>query len=231
MKLRSLMNRNAIIALSIVAALIGARSGNVLAQEGEVKTAKESVQTISFGSNILKLNSDSTHDKEEILKGDILSAEKHNDQGIAYSEKGQYDLAISEFNKSIDLYPLSAETYNNRGIAYSRKGDLDRAIADFTKAVDINPEGAKAFYNRGITYALKGQINLALADLKKCLELDPSNAAAHETMGSVLVWLACSNWATACRLGSCEYMNEAVRIGLCIAATGNSPLSPRSGAQ
>ena len=56
-----------------------------------------------------------------------------------YSEKSQYDFALSEFNKALDIAPTSSETYNNRGITYSKKGQYDLAIIDFTKSLDITP--------------------------------------------------------------------------------------------
>jgi Flp pilus assembly protein TadD len=221
----NLMKRRALVALLMLVSLICVRAGNVFAQERKVETAGGAVQTISFDSTLPQPNANSALDTEKILKGDKLSAKTHNDRGIKYSEKGQYDLALSEFNKALEIFPSSAETYNNRGITYSKKGDLDRAIADFTKALKLNPDSAKAHYNRGITYAIRGQIDLALLDLKKCLELDPTNAAAYDSRGSVFVGLACSEWGKACQLGNCDHLREAVKIGFCIAATDNNPLS------
>ncbi len=223
MKNRSFMNRNAIVVLLILVSLICLRAGSVQAQEREAKTAGGALKTISFGGNLPKKNTDSAQGIEEILKGDIIFAQKHNDRGIAHSEKGQYDLAVAEFDKSLEIYP-SAETYNNRGVTYSKKGDLGHAIADFTKALEINPDGSKEYYNRGITYAIKGQFNLALLDLKKCLELDPTNAAAYDARGSILVALVCADWGNACQLGNCDHLRDAVKSGLCVAATGNSSL-------
>lgn len=223
MENRSLMNRNTIVVFLILVSLICLRAGSVQAQEREVKTAGGALQTISFGGNLPKHNADSAQGIEEILKGDIIFAQKHNDRGIAHSEKGQYDLAVAEFDKSLEIYP-SAETYNNRGITYSKKGDLGHAIADFTKALEINPDGSRVYYNRGITYAIKGQVNLALLDLKKCLELDPTNAAAYDARGSILVALVCADWENACQLGNCDHLRDAVKSGLCVAATGDSSL-------
>ena len=71
-------------------------------------------------------------------------------QGAALSEEGQYDKAISDYNKVLEINPRFAEAYDNRGHAYSQgKGQLDKAIADFTKAIEINPSYALAYNNRG----------------------------------------------------------------------------------
>ena len=199
----------------MMVSLICSHDSAALAQEKRLKTGDYSVQTISFDRALSQKNADPARASEAILKGDMLSADEHNDRGIMYSEKGQYDLALAEFNKALEISPLSAERYNNRGITYSKKGDYDRAITDFTKAVMLSPNAAKTYYNRGITYVAKGQVNRALSDMEKCLELDPANAAAHEVRGIVLAALACSDWGIACRFGNCGSLSKAVEIGLC----------------
>jgi tetratricopeptide (TPR) repeat protein len=143
-----------------------------------------------------------------------------------YSEEGEYDTAISEFNKALEVQPLAAETYNNRGITYSKMGQHDLAVADFTKALEIEPDMAKALYNRGLTYAAKGQYELALQDFNRSLELDPFHAPAYGNRGVVHVRLACSDWEKACRLGNCVHLKEAVKIGICIKTDENNDSSP-----
>ena len=60
-------------------------------------------------------------------------ADAYFSRGIAYLEKDEYDLAIAEFDKAIQLDPDYAKAYAFRGIAYHDKGNLDRTIADFDK--------------------------------------------------------------------------------------------------
>ena len=82
-----------------------------------------------------------------------------------------YDQAIHDYNKVIEVNPRYAEAYNNRGIAYFYKGDYDQAIRDSTKAIEIGPRYAGAYYNRGAAYAKKGENDQAIRDLKKACEL------------------------------------------------------------
>ena len=156
------MNGQLIGVLLALGSLICVTAGDVSAQEAKVKTTGKPVQNASLVSTFPQPNADSAREAEETLEGDMLPAKTYHDLGIMYSEKGEYDLAISEFNKVLEIYPMSAETYNNRGITYSKKGQYDLAVSDFTKALEIKPDMAKAHYNRGITYAKKGQYALAL---------------------------------------------------------------------
>ena len=62
----------------------------------------------------------------------------YNNRGIAYGDLKQYDKAIADLTKVIELYPEPAKAYNNRGNAYLGLQQFDKAIADFTKAIDLD---------------------------------------------------------------------------------------------
>jgi len=210
----SMMNRNIILALLTLVSLICMTSGNIFTQDTYAQPMGKPVRSVSLDSTF-QPNAGSAHEAEETLSGAMLSAKTRYDLGVKHLKRNEYDLAISEFNKSLEIYPLSAETYNNRGITYAKKGQYDLAISDFTKALKIRPNGAQQYYNRGIAYAIKGQFDIALLDLNKCLNLDPINAVAYDTRGSVLTDLACTDWVKACQLGNCDHLKEAARVGLC----------------
>ena len=63
----------------------------------------------------------------------------HNNRGVAYANKGDYELAIEAFTNAIELNPNLAMAYSNRGGAYRDKGDYDRAIEDCNKAIETGP--------------------------------------------------------------------------------------------
>ena len=54
-----------------------------------------------------------------ILYGCVDTEEvAYYNQGLAYFNKGQYDKAISDTSKAIEINPRDADAYNNRGNAY-----------------------------------------------------------------------------------------------------------------
>jgi tetratricopeptide (TPR) repeat protein len=65
------------------------------------------------------------------------TAEEFLDKGLGYTDKGQHDKAISEFNKAIALNPRYVIAYNNRGVTYGKKAQYDKAISDFSQAKPI----------------------------------------------------------------------------------------------
>jgi tetratricopeptide (TPR) repeat protein len=88
-----------------------------------------------------------------------------------YGRKSQYDKAISDYSKAIEINPKSALTYNNRGNVYAAKGQYDKAISDYNKAIEINPSDAGAYNNRAIAYSDKGQYDKAWDDVHKAESL------------------------------------------------------------
>ena len=85
----------------------------------------------------------------------------YNNRGVAYDDKGEFDRAVADYNKAIDLNPDYVDAYNNRGGAYHDKGEFDRAVADYNKAIDLKSDYAQAYNNRGLAYDKKGEFDRA----------------------------------------------------------------------
>ena len=103
-------------------------------------------------------------------------------RGNVYSWLGEYDLAISDYDHCLELYP-HREGFFNRGVAYWYKGDYDAAIADHTKAIEIDPQYADAYCGRGAVYGDKGNYDAAFADYAKAIEIDPQCKEAYLNRG------------------------------------------------
>ncbi len=104
-------------------------------------------------------------------------------RGRAYAAKGQYDLAIADFDRLIALVPNSADAHLGRGYAFLRKGKLNQSVADFTKSIELNPKFTAAYFDRGAAYLDMGRNDLAIADEDQALALDPNQAGAYVVRG------------------------------------------------
>ena len=103
--------------------------------------------------------------------------------GLSHQSRDDYDLAIADYTRAIQLNPSFAEAYNNRGTVYSQKGDYRHAIVDISKAIELNPNFADAYSNRGLFHSLKGDYVRAIVDLDKAMELNPNYATAYNNRG------------------------------------------------
>jgi tetratricopeptide (TPR) repeat protein len=133
----------------------------------------------------------------------------HIFKGKVHSDKGQFDRAIEDYNKVLEINPRDAVAYVNRGVAYYDKGQYDQAISDYNKAIEINPRDVYAYGNRGNVYYNKGQYDKAIADYNKVIEINPRDADAYYNRGIAheaksQYDKACSDWKQACELGYCN---------------------------
>jgi Tfp pilus assembly protein PilF len=125
----------------------------------------------------------SRHDRPAKNAGQADEIGTYFNRGRDYLHKGDYDRAIADFTRVIEIDPRKADAYHYRGIAYDRKGDRDRAIADITKPIEIDPRNASAYNDRGILYHMKGEHDRAIADFTRVIEIDPRNAGAYNNRG------------------------------------------------
>ena len=74
--------------------------------------------------------------------GSILAqtAEEWFNKGMAFIELGQYQDAISAFDKAIEINPKYANAWNNKGVALGRLGRYKEAKVCYDKAKELRKE-------------------------------------------------------------------------------------------
>jgi tetratricopeptide (TPR) repeat protein len=107
----------------------------------------------------------------------------HYNSGEKYYEGGNFDQAIVEFTKTIELNPNYIDAYQYRAIAYVQLREYDLALADLDKAISLNPDDAYLFHVRGVFYKEIGDFDRALADQNKAIDLDPQYVDAYLERG------------------------------------------------
>ena len=130
----------------------------------------------------------------------------YNNRGSARTVKGDYELAIQDYDSSIKLNPTLAKAFNNRGLAYKKKGANDRALADFTAAIDLSPAYAGAFANRAQTREDMRDYDRALKDFDEAIRIQPA-------MGSLWNERCLIRVITGAVQDALADCNEAIRLG------------------
>ena len=116
------------------------------------------------------------------LTGGINEAEFYYNRAKEYSVNKDFDKAIADYSKAMELDPNDYVLYYDRGLAYQEKGSIDNAISDYSKSIELNPDYIYAYNNRANIYYDEKQYDKAIADYKKILLIDPnmkSDAAAN----------------------------------------------------
>jgi tetratricopeptide (TPR) repeat protein len=69
-----------------------------------------------------------------------------------------YEVAISYYNKAIELDPKFAEAFYKRGNIKYIMENYDSAMQDYDEAIKLNPKLAEAYHNRGLIKYNKGDL-------------------------------------------------------------------------
>ena len=107
----------------------------------------------------------------------------YNNRGNAYSDKGEIDWAIEDYDRAIALDPKYPLTYYNRGNAFSKRGDIDLAIKDYDRAIALDPKLAQSYYNRGTAFSKRGDTDRAIEDYDRAIALDPKLTQGYNNRG------------------------------------------------
>ena len=112
-----------------------------------------------------------------------LSAFEWLESGYKNHMQGDFNAAIADYTKAIELNPKFDLAYNNRGMAYHALGKYNEALAEYNKSTELNPKDASPYNSRGITYHILGKYKEALAEYNKSIELNPQYADAYLNRG------------------------------------------------
>jgi tetratricopeptide (TPR) repeat protein len=135
----------------------------------------------AFGVNIAELNPSGYRNIDQNVLTS-MGMEQYRVSFLAgekYYQNGDYDRAITEYNRSISLKTNYADAYIARGSAYRKKGSSLRAIEDYTKALEYGGIRAEVYNYRGYAYAERGEIEKAISDFSQALRLSRDYADAY----------------------------------------------------
>src|SRR5262245_1896777 len=94
-------------------------------------------------------------------------------RGVHLARVTEFERAIADFTRAIQITTLHPDAYNGRGNAYYSNGDIvDRGIEDYDRQIRIDPRHAHAYNSRGMAYAAKGQFDRAIEDFDRQIEID-----------------------------------------------------------
>ncbi len=118
--------------------------------------------------------------------------EYHYNQGLKYFSKDQYDDAMREFQRAVDLDPKSPLGYIGKGLVLGQKGDFKTAFENMDKAKSNETRGIEARIGMIRLYSLqmvrepgkaKDLIKDAESEFKTADGKDPNNSRLHYYMG------------------------------------------------
>ena len=100
-------------------------------------------------------------------------------QGLSLLAGGDFNGALSAFERVINKNATDAVALYNAGVACHRLGQFPRAVAYYLRAIQTEPRFSEAFFNLGNAYLRTQNLQQAVLALQKAVEIDPSSCDAH----------------------------------------------------
>ncbi len=105
-----------------------------------------------------------------IFEIDANYAPAYMARALVLTQRSDYERALEDYTRAIQLNGTDLSGYNNRGIVYTLQREYDEALADFNQALELDSRSVVARNNRAVVYALQGEYELAIADLQQAIE-------------------------------------------------------------
>jgi putative GTP pyrophosphokinase len=104
----------------------------------------------------------------------------HKHRGMAFFSKGNYQEAIKDFDKALELDPRCAQAAYFRGVVRTVLEEYGAALADYDLSLSINPFQHFALYRRAQAYWHIGDYAKVLSDCEAALRLEPQQRETEE---------------------------------------------------
>jgi TolB-like protein/Flp pilus assembly protein TadD len=124
---------------------------------------------------------------EKALELDDSLAEAHTSLAQGFCYHLEFDQAVREFERAIELnpnYPTAHQWYGSSALV--ALGRFDQAIAEVKRAIELDPLSLVTNVDLGNTYYRARRYDEAIAQCRKTLEMDPSFYYTRWNLGLAL---------------------------------------------
>ena len=90
----------------------------------------------------------------------------------ALRDKGEFDGAIAEYTRVIDVSKTQPQAFFGRGVRYLLRMKYDAAVTDLEAASKLNQTGVDGFFYLGIAYDFKGDVKSSAVNYAKAIQLN-----------------------------------------------------------
>ena len=98
--------------------------------------------------------------------------------GDAYFMLSQFDSAINDYTKTLEINPNDAVALNNRAASFHDRKKYSEALIDYNRALQLHPSYSNCLFNRGQLHFKLGLYNEAITDFTKSYEISGRRLSA-----------------------------------------------------
>jgi tetratricopeptide (TPR) repeat protein len=122
-----------------------------------------------------------------VVLNDPLSGEEHLQLGLSYEARGEWDLALLEYQTALEKGGSPSVIRGYLGNAYYGKKDYIAAEQAYRKSLHLNPRNAPILNNLASLYLLEGKdLREAERWVQQAIEIDPARKPYYlDTLGAI----------------------------------------------
>jgi tetratricopeptide (TPR) repeat protein len=130
--------------------------------------------------------------KSKLASNDLQgkNSVSQNPEAIRFYSAGQkadtkenYQEAIKNYLKAVQVDPTFAFAYDNLGVSYRKTGDFGNAIKAYKKSLEINPQGETPLQNLAIVYQQTKEYRKAIDCYEQLAKFDKDNPEVYYGIG------------------------------------------------
>ncbi|UCH82837.1 MAG: tetratricopeptide repeat protein, partial [Candidatus Latescibacterota bacterium] len=112
---------------------------------------------------------------------------EHIHEAGRMSEVGDFENAIEEVNKAVEIHPDVADSYVYRAFILKNAGKRFEAIENYSKALKISPDLPRVRYDLAQTLRSVRMYEPAIEEYLRAIEIDPVKPEAYNNLGITYV--------------------------------------------
>lgn len=106
-------------------------------------------------------------------------------RGVTAFKAKDFDTAIAEFSKAIELAPSDHTLYGNLSASYYNQNKFQEALDSAEKCIEVKPDWGKGYQRKGLALQGLKKNDDAKAAFEKGLEIDPSNTQIKDALAKL----------------------------------------------
>lgn len=107
------------------------------------------------------------------------NASAYYNRGFERLDIGDYQGAVDDYTRALQIDGNQPTAYNNRGLAKFQIGDFAGAISDYTRSLELNDNEAVVYFNRGFARFNQGDYTGAIGDYTESILKAPEQTGAY----------------------------------------------------
>jgi type IV pilus assembly protein PilF len=133
--------------------------------------SKRRVLALGLGALLAACSSDSSVKPlpDDSPYSSLSASQIYVEKGVKYMDAGNYDVALKDMKRAIDLDDDNSEAYNAIAVLYERIDQYPNAEANFKKALSVKPDNYGAHNNYGRFLCNRGRPVEAFQEFQKII--------------------------------------------------------------